>query len=243
MRTSVVLLACAAPLWAQSGIQSPFLGQMIDAHGQLRPVYGMSGSFVLGAPLRSEHVLGAACSLTLCLAKTQAAILSSTGAPSTDTTPSPPGGAIFALDGTAATVYFPLIHQFARWQNGVLTPLDFRVEGTVLSLTMSSTGVLAAVERSGIIWIDSASTGASLDSLPDSATSVLLLPSLTVYATADSLVIRKSDGSELDFPAPQVSTLLALGNGYVEAIGSGALYALRTVSGREQLFQLPGTLP
>lgn len=232
------LLACAAFASAQGALQAPFLGQMIDRQGVLRPVDGVSGNFVLGNPTVAGRVFSSACSRTLCLAKTEGTIVSSSGE-----TPAPPGGAIFALDNTGATVYFPLTHEFFRWQNGALSSLNLRVEGTVLSMALSSTGLLVAVERSGAIWIISASTGAIVDALPSAASSVLLLPSLTVYSTGDSLALRKSDGSELDFPAPRVTTLVALGNGYVEAISSGELYALRTVAGREQLFQLPGTVP
>ncbi len=230
----LILLSTAVCSWAQSGIQSPFLGQMIDPQGMLRPVYGLSGNFVLGAPLLAARVFSSACSPSLCLAKTESAIISSVGV-----TPAPAGGAIFAMDAAGATIYFPLTRQFARWQNGTLTNLDLQVDGTLLSLATTSTGLLAAVERSGTVWIVAASTGAIEDSLPAGSNAVLLLPSLTVYATADALVLRKSDGSELSFPAPGVTTLIALGNGYVEAIAPGVLYALRTVERREQLFRLP----
>lgn len=157
-------------------------------------------------------------------------------------TPAPPGGAEIALDATGATVHFDRTGEFARWQNGLLTQIDLRVDGVVLSMASSSAGLSIAAERDGTIWIVS-QDGAILDSLPEDASAVLLLPALTVYATQDSLTIRKPDGSELPFPAPGVGfgvgTLTAMGNGYVEARAGSTIYALRIVPGREQLFQLP----
>ncbi len=230
----LIILASTTCLWAQDGIGRPFVGQMIDAQRVLRPVYGVSGNFTVGAS-RAERVFASACSLTLCLAKTEDALISADGA-----TAAPPGNAMIALDATGATVYFPQIRQFERWLNGSLSKLDIGVEGTVLSVASSLSGLSIAVERSGIIWIVAAD-GSILDSLPAEASAVVLLPALTIYATADSIVLRKSDGSEQRFPAPGVTSLLALGDVYVEANSSGVLYALRTVAGRERLFVLPQT--
>jgi hypothetical protein len=227
-----VLLMGGASLWGQSDVGRPLVGQMIDQQRSLRPVYGVSGSFTVGASL-AERVFASACSLTLCLAKTEDALMSLSGS-----TPAPPGGAMIAPDATGATVYFPHIRQFERWQNGTLTGLNLHVEGTVLSIASSPAGLSIAVERSGVIWIV-ASDGSLLGSLPLEATAVLLLPGMTIYATADSVVLRRSDGSEQRFPAPGVTSLVAMGDGYVEASAGGVLYALRTVAGREHLFQLP----
>lgn len=93
------------------------------------------------------------------------------------------------------------------------------------------------------MWVV-ASEGTILDSLPPQATAVLLLPGMKMYATADSLVLRKSDGSELSFPAPGIVSLSAMGDGYVEARSASGIYALRVVAGSERLFALPqGTEP
>ncbi len=114
--------------------------------------------------------------------------------------------------------------------------LNLSVEGTVLSLRSAPLNI--AVERAGIVWIVAAD-GSILDSLPADAGAVLLLPSSVVYTESGSLVLRKSDHSEMRFPAPNVTTLMVLGDGYVEASAGSVLYALRVVEGREQVFQLP----
>ena len=231
------IVLCLLPQsYAQSGLNRPFLGQMIDRRHQLRPVYGAGGSFHAEAPV-ADRVLSSACSATFCLAKTESAILSSGGA-----TPAPAGEAIFALDSTGATIYFSESSQFARWQNGALAPLNLTVDGKVLSLRSTASGLNVAVQRSGLNWIV-ASDGTILDALPSAATAVLLLPTAAVYATPDSLVLRRSDASELRFRAPGVASLTALGDGYVEAASGAILYVLRTIPGGEQLYQLPQAQP
>lgn len=235
MRLAMLLLSCAW-LSGQSGLNRPFAGQMIDLQGFLRPVYGLSGNFNVEGPV-AERVLASACSLTLCLAKTESALVSAG-----DVTPAPPGDARIALDSTGATVYFAQTRQFERWQNGSLTMLNLSVEGSVLSLASTASGLAIAVERSGIVWIVSPD-GSILDTLPPGAGAVLVLPTVIVYTETGSLVLRKSDHSELRFAAPGIdpntSSLTALGDGYVEAGSASLLYALRIVAGRERLFQLP----
>jgi len=230
---SLVAAACAAShAWAQSALDRPALGQMLDRQNSLRPVYGVGGSFHLDAPV-AERVIASACSGSLCVAKTNWAVISAG-----HVTPAPVGGAVIAVDATGATIYFPSVQQFGRWQDGSLKMLSLGVYGTVLSLGSSSSGLTIAVERSGIVWII-ASDGKILDSLPLGAGAALLTPNGIVYATASSLILRKPDGSELSFPAQGVEDILALGDGYVEARAGGVLYALRTIAGHEQLFQLP----
>jgi hypothetical protein len=233
MRIAIWLTMAASCVWAQSGPGRPALGQMLDRQDGLHPVYGVGGSFHVTSPT-TEGVLSTACAGTLCVAKTESSIISWSTA-GTMVTPAPTGSAIIAVDATGATIYFPSTQQFGRWQNGSLTMLNLTITGTVLSL---GPGLTIAVERSGTLWIVS-SDGTILDSLPPSATAALLTANGIVYATSSALILRKSDGSELSFPAQGVQDLFALGDGYAEARAGGILYALRTIPGREQLFQLP----
>lgn len=229
MKAATLLLAAALSVSAQN---RPFLGQMIDHEQLLRPLYGAGGSFRAGPPV-AARVLSAACSLTLCLAKTESAIVSAAS-----TIPAPPGDAKIALDALGATLYFPQTGQFARWQSGALTPLNLVTGDSVLAMAMRASGLTLAVLRSGVVWL-TAADGTILDSLPAATGAVLLLPNSTIYVASDSLVLRGSDGSELRFPAPGVTALFAIGDGYVEAVTPSTLYTLRTVAGREQLLQLP----
>ena len=233
MRFLWIIAAAAACAWAQSALDRSWLGRMIDTHGFLRPVSGVSGAFVADAPV-AEGVLSTACSRTLCLAKTDAAVLSLSGA-----TPAPPGPAEFALDGDHAVIFFPLNRQFARWREGSLEMFDLNVDGEVLSVRSDLT---LAIRRGDGVWIVSAN-GAILDSLPDETGPVLLADGGIVYATPESLVLRRADGSEVRFPAPGVAALFALGDGYIEARAAGALYTLHIDPGHERLYLLPQPQP
>ena len=53
-RASVILLAVAGALLAQSGISPPLAGFIRCEDGKLRPVYGLAGNFVLGVPVAEE---------------------------------------------------------------------------------------------------------------------------------------------------------------------------------------------
>lgn len=240
MRIAILLAGCLSScVLAQPGLTRPALGQMLDRQQSLRPVYGIGGGFHVDPPI-AERVIASACSRTLCLAKIDSALISAGVV-----TPAPPGDAVIALDISGATIYFPSSQQFARWQNGALTPLSLGVYGTVLALGSGSSGLTIAVERSGIVWIISAADGTILDSLPPGANAVLLSADGIVYATPAGLILRKSgDGNnELSFPASGVTALIALGDGYVEARAGDILYTLRTIPGREHLFQLPQPRP
>ncbi|HEY6344553.1 MAG TPA: hypothetical protein VIY49_23920 [Bryobacteraceae bacterium] len=236
---------CLLPvgLHAQSGLNRPDLGLMIDRQGSLRQVAGVSGSFLVGAP-QAAGALSFACSQTLCAAKLKDSILFSTtdfrlcALASGSTFAAPEGDAVIAADESGATIYFRESSQFERWQNGALTPLDWVAAGEILSIGSGTSSSTLAVRLNGGVWIVS-TAGAVLDSLPSSAQAVLLLSGATVYTTASDVVLRRADGSEINFAAAGVSQLFAMSDGWVEARGKNALFALRIDSGHESLYWLP----
>jgi hypothetical protein len=90
------LFAISAWAWAQSGVQRPQLGKMLDPNGAVRTVYGIASSVTLG-DAEMDRVLSVGCSNALCLAKTDAGIVSAAG-----TVAAPRGRALFAFDGAVA---------------------------------------------------------------------------------------------------------------------------------------------
>jgi hypothetical protein len=232
MRAALVLAAAAVCLHAQPTLDRPVIGQLLDRQGLLRPVTGVGGNFQLDPPA-ARSVLATACSHDLCVAKTNAAILSGSFS-----TPAPPGRALIALDGLAAVFYFREQNQFARWQSGSLTPLAIYIDGEALALRSVNSVLNLAVRRDSEVWIVAAD-GTILDSLPAETSAVLLLSDAVVYSSTGELVLRKSTGVELRFPVSGVNALFALGEDYIEAVTPLADYALRTQSGREQLYVLP----
>jgi hypothetical protein len=241
----VPLYLLPVALRAQSGLNRPDLGLIIDRQSLLRTVAGVSGSFLVGG-LQAAGALSFACSQALCVAKLKDSILFSTrttdfplcALASGSSFAAPEGDAVIAADESGATIYFRESGEFVRWQDGALTPLDWVVAGEILSIGAGTSGPTLAVLLNGGVWIVSTS-GAVLDSLPSSAQAVLLLSSATVYATASDVVLRRTDGSEIQFAATGVSQLFAMSDGWVEVRGKNALFALRTDSGHENLYWLP----
>ena len=223
--------ATAVYTCAQSGIEVPGIGMIVDSSRDLRPVQGVAGSFLLGSASMSG-VVSAACSEQLCLIKTDSKIISATGE-----TEAPPGPAIFGLSGAEAIVFFPEVHTFARWHNDVLDPLDWVVEGEVLSIRLTEIAVRMD-GKSRIVHPD----GSVVGSLADATGPVLLLPKGVVFATRDEIVLRQDD-RDVRFALADVQSITAMGAHYTAIRAGGTIYALRIDPGRESLFLLPGNAP
>jgi hypothetical protein len=231
MRSTLIILWTAC-VWAQSGLDVPVAGAMVDLAGKLRPVQGVAGNFWLGAATVSG-VLSASCSGRLCLAKTDSKILSATGE-----TDAPSGPAIFSVGADDAIAYFPETRTFARWHNDTLNPLDWMVDGEVLSIRASE----IAVQRNDGVWIVRPD-GVEVDWVAETGGPVLLLADGVLFATPDEVVLRRSDASELRFPLTGAESITAMGTYYAAIRVGDSTYALRTEGGREQLFLLPGDSP
>jgi hypothetical protein len=207
---------------AQSGIDVPAPGVIVDSSGSLRAVEGVAGSFLLG-PAVASGVLSAACSEQLCLAKTASKILSATGEAD-----APPGPAIFGWDGDSAVVYFPQSQTLERWRQDALQPLDQPIEDEVLSIRVRDENIQLALRRD---W--SAQTSGP----------VLFLPQDVLLATDDQLILRHPDGSEMHFDLAGAETISSMGAHYAAIRAGEFTFLLRLDPGREQLFQLPGSAP
>ena len=226
----ILMLICGAV--CATGIDVPAIGIVVDAAGVLRSVQGVAGNFLLGPPAASG-IISAACSKQLCLAKTDSQILSPGGE-----TDAPPGPAIFGLSGSEAIVFFPDSAAFARWRDNSLEPLDWSVEGEVLSLRVVEGEVQIAVRRDGQVWIVRPD-GSLIDSIANTAGPVLLLSEGVLFATGDAVVLRRSDGSEIRFDLAAAEAITQMGPNYTAARAGNATYAVRIDPGREQLFLLP----
>jgi hypothetical protein len=223
--TAFAISTCA---WAQSGINRPNLGKMLDSNGAIRTVYGIAASVTLGDP-EITGVLSQACSRKFCLAKTETSIASSSGS-----VEAPAGPALFAFAGNTAFVWFVESRQLAEWQNGVLTPIDSSIDGEVLSIRSSAGSVEFAVRRRSGAWLVKPD-GSLVDSLPLSPGPLTLIAGGVVYATRDEIVIR-----DLRIPLDRVTSFSQMAADYLQVRAGGVDYALRVEKGRETLFQLPG---
>ncbi len=232
------VLLCCLPARAQSGLNRPQLGVMLDQNGAARPVYGVAASVTAG-DASATGVLAIACSRRLCLMKTDSAVLASNSAVA-----APAGTCLDRARWGSALVYFTQTKQLAQWHDGNLDPIPLEIAGEVLSIQAGPSGTLdAAFRRGGHVWIArvTLADGNAIEtgSLPDDTGPVLLLKSGVVFADHDQVVLRHSDGSELSFPLTGVSAAFPLGDGYVQIRAGNLDYGLRIDPGREQLFLLP----
>ncbi len=215
-----------------SGIDIPSVGVLVDPAGALRSVQGVAGNFFLSAPA-AAGILSAACSAQLCLAKTDSQVLSASGAAD-----APPGQAIFGLDGAGAIVYFPETRSFARWHDVTLDPLEWNVDGDVLSIRVRGATTEIAVRRDGDVLLVRPD-GSVIDWIAATPGPVLLLADAVVFATPDELVLRRAGQTEIRFALAAAECITAMGPHYAGVRVGAFFYAVRTDPAREQVFQLP----
>ncbi len=220
------LFALAATTFAQ--IQQPQLGVMLAADHSARPVYGVTSSVTIGDPA-ATGVLSIGCSKLLCLMKTESSILSPTGVAA-----APSGPALFSFDGNSGLIYFPATHQLMRWNTDQLTPVELELAGEILAVGKTT----FAIRNAAGTWIV-APDNTILQSLRGATGPVLLLDSGVLFATPTELILRRPDGSELQFAVDQVESLSWLGQNYVQARTRGSSYAVRIDPGHERMFLLP----
>ena len=219
----LVLISTSA--WAQ--IERPSIGTMLDENGRARPVTGAAAAAALGDPLFGGAVISLACSETKCLAKTETAVVSSTG----ESADAPPGAALMVFSGDVAYVYFVETRQFAIWFAGQLYPFDFAAGGDVLS--MRANGIDFAIARVDGIWVGERNLGA--------ANAIFLLDGGGALLAVDGQVkLLRSDGTEVDFAVSGAGGFVRMSGRYIEVITDGGMWALDTEPGREQIFLLPG---
>ena len=112
MKTFLLFAICGT---AFAQLERPRVGMMLDADGNARVVYGVDASVTVSEPVW-KGVLSLACSNDLCVAKTETALVSSSG----QTVDAPGGPAILTVDDASVYAYFPDLRQLFRWQGGVL---------------------------------------------------------------------------------------------------------------------------
>jgi hypothetical protein len=215
-------------------IEHPGLGLMLDQNGEARPVLGVAGSVTLGDPIAND-VQAVACSKRLCLLKTDASIVSSSG----ESADAPPGPALIA----PPFIYFERTRQLARWSDGQLEPIDFAADGQILSLRTADDGAIElAVAHDDSVRIVRGD-GAVVDSLPRAAGPVMLVKRGVIFANPDEVILRRADGTESRFDIADAESFFPLGEGYAGVRAGNSTWAIRIERGKEQAFLLPGAVP
>jgi hypothetical protein len=256
-RTLLSLLLGAVIAAAQSPLERPRIGYLVDSGGALRPLYGTAANFILGEALSSGNI-SCASSNRVALVKTPEEVL--LAGPEGDVKRrwvGAAGDALFAFhaDGAPALAFFLESPSLMRVEEDRLetVPLDMeRVGGTVVAIAAPDReSALVGVRRGEEIWLLKISTGSGevLDErlLARVAGRLHLLGDGGVlYSENGDVVWRAAAGVEKRFPlGAEVVSYAPLGAAWI-AIGArhdGAArltrYGLRLDAGREGLYQLP----
>ncbi len=233
MKQAVFFLTLSAAAFAQTGVTAPQAGLVLGEDGVVRPLLGMSQSFLWGDPVQAG-VVALGCAGTACVWKTDTAMTDGT-----NTAAAPGGAALISVkqDGTAL-VYFAAANQFAWFRNGALENLDWDAGGMVLAIRAQGHGAHIAVQRGSSVWVIR-ENGDVEQALPDGVTTAALLDGRMVYATADAVVLQKGDGSTLSFPVSGAVALRELSPRYVQISTPGGDFVLRLDDGHEEISMLP----
>lgn len=212
MKTLLLFSICGT---AFAQLERPRIGMMLDADGNARVVYGVDASVTVSEPVWTG-VLSLACSVELCVAKTQTALISTSG----DAIEAPDGPAILAVDGASVYAYSSERRQLYRWHDGQLEPLSATTDGEVAGIRVS---------RDGPQFIMRATENA-----------VLPVGNGVLLATDESIRLGRADGTESSFPVADVRSFVRMAENYVQMITARGSWVLRMDAGHEQVFLLPG---
>jgi hypothetical protein len=158
--------------------------------------------------------------------------------------------------------YLTATKELLQWSGGrfqlVTLGLVSLADSTVVSVASPDAAHAALiVERRDELWdlrvlLATGGVDSEMALTRVKAPALMLPPGVIVYATTPgrgsspdsrSLVIRRTDGSEIEFPSdlPAGFSLDQMGDGWVQlrGLGAGAQFAIRTTAGHEGIYRLP----
>lgn len=246
--TALRITICAGIVCAAAQIAAPRIGMATDGAGRLRPIAGVAGNAIPGAPVLTG-VISAAASDIAALGKTSSEIVAIEGA-KTIRTPAPDGPALFAFaaDGSPQWAWLCPRRELLKWTSSGFSTLALEtaaIEGEVVAIgAADSTHLRLAVSRNNQLEIlrvglsDGAIAGVT--SLPPGARAPLLPSDGSVlYAVPDALVLRDAGGHERRIPFGRtVSAMTGMSSRWVLVLTTdGRHFAVRAGDGF--VFQLP----
>ena len=224
-----LLLFCGVAAWAQ--LERPLVGVVVDQNRDARLLSGVAASATLGEPLL-QGVVALACSSTACAAKTETALLSSTG----DVVDARPGAALLSVNATGTYAYFLESAQLLRQRDGEWQSAEFPASrGDVLAIRATSEGIDYAVLRDSVLYLEHDSQILAI--LPV-AERILLLDGAVLLAARKQVILLRTGEQDLTFHLPSVLDLIATSDGRAEIMTENGLWLLATASG--ELTQIPG---
>jgi hypothetical protein len=249
----VALVAALPSAWAQPALAPPQLGFVRDSASALRPVYGVTGSFILGSPLAGK-IVSEAFSGSIGLLKTDSSLAAfdSTGKQLASIAAAG-GPALFAFSpgGSTALAYIPSSNSLIEWRGSVFAPLlaNYEEAGTVLAIAFPTPLEAALmVQRKDTIWGLNLPLGEnqaiSQHALIGVRAPLLALPTGdVVYSDSHGIVVRRTDATEVHIAArlPVSFSLQQMNQNWAQVmdLNSSAQFAIHTAPGREGFYRLP----
>ncbi len=240
----------ASTAWAQRALAPPQVGFIRDTRGEVRPVNGLAGNFLVDGAA-SSGVVSFAYSGPFGLLKSASALLVIDQQGRTiASVDAPPGPALFAFSagGSPALAYFEQSKALRVWNGHAFQPGP-NIDQAALSIaSLSRTLGALVVQRGDDLWElgFELSTGAivSQTALPGITSPMLLLAGGGfVYRDAQGVVVRHVDGSQKHIAAHLPASLAfgQMGNGWIQVtdLATGRLFAVNVQSGHEGYYILP----
>lgn len=250
---SAFLAAFSLAALAQTRLEVPRLGFLVDAQGRLRPLTGAAGNFLLGDPL-IENVLSATASERFVLAKQfrDVLLLSGDGV-LLRRFPAPEGPALFAFTeaGDPALAYFPAAGVLHGFTAEALEPVA-ALDSAVLALAAEAPRRAVLIEhRESGLWrrtlnLETKQIEHEMFFVPARPDALAFGHDFLLAAQDDQLLLWNPDGilERMALPEP-VRDLRPLGRDWFELIGaqSARRFALRLPLSPANLFRLPEARP
>lgn len=255
-----VLLLASAAAWAQPALRPPQLGFVEDNTSALRPVYGITGNFILG-PSVVGKIDGQAFSGTFGLLKTDSSLAAfDTQGKLLASIETAPGPALFAFspDGATGLAYIACDQSLIEWRGSSFAPLAINYNNpagdTVIAIAFPNPFEASLIVRrntrnpGGDVWQVNVPLGTigtpSRNALNGVSGPVLALPSGDlVYSDAKGIVVRTPDASEVHIAAslPARFSLQQMNLDWVQVadLNGPGRFAIHTTPGRESFYRLP----
>jgi hypothetical protein len=252
MKTLLAFAILAASALAQSTMQTPQVGFAAIAGGEVRPVFGVAGNFILG-PSVAGNARSEAFSGLVGILKTDSSLIAFDPKGNVlANAAAGPGLALFAFSsGGAALAYIPSTNSLFEWFGGRFATLSVRPDASDNMLAIAFRNEYEAtliVRRSNGIWEIQLPLGRnrapSQKALTGVSAPVLALASgQLLFTDANGIVVRNPDNSEVHIPAhlPARSSLQQMNADWVQLADttSARRFAIRITPGRQAVYQLP----
>ena len=239
---------------AESGVAVPRAAYVRDAVGDLRPLEGVAGTFLLGAPLAGEVRAFASWSEEAVAVLDTRIVLLRNGRP-VEESPAPEGRVVVGLDeqGKPRVAVFPEAGAAAlRTRQGWEVLPTTLPEGTILAAAAAARGavLVLAVAREDGLWLVHrlVRRGATLreEWIAPGATAACLAPGgRVVFAAAGRIVVREPSEWRRAASVPgEVEALEPAGRGWIQIrLAGGRSRIARIDAGGVQIFHVPEAVP